>query len=114
MGKMVKIKHPGGYITYYGHLSRIPKTIHRGTRVAQGDIIGHVGATGLATGPHLDYRIKFNGRFINPLKVNLPRGNSVQAKLRADFKKVVDKYNTGLASMSRPVIAFNSSRKKSG
>jgi murein DD-endopeptidase MepM/ murein hydrolase activator NlpD len=114
MGKMVKIKHPGGYMTYYGHLSRIPKTVRKGAKVAQGDIIGYVGTTGLTTGPHLDYRIKFNGRFVNPLKVNLPRGTSVPAELIADFRQAVDKYNIGLSSMSRPVIAFKSSRNKAG
>jgi murein DD-endopeptidase MepM/ murein hydrolase activator NlpD len=88
-GKMIKISHPGGYITYYGHLSRIARKIRRGAKVSQGDIIGYVGATGLATGPHLDYRIKYRGRFVNPLKVRLPRGKLVPSRMMANYRDVM-------------------------
>jgi len=113
-GKMVRIKHRGGYITYYGHLSRIPKKIRKGVKVSQGDIIGYVGSTGLATGPHLDYRIKFNGRFVNPLKIKLPRGTSVPKKLMASFRKVVDSFESRLASIAQPKMAFRDKGKISG
>ncbi len=66
-GKMVKIKHNRVYTSYYLHLSRFAKDIKRGVRVEQGQLIGHVGATGLATGPHLDFRLSKRGRYINPL-----------------------------------------------
>src|SRR4030043_579927 len=59
-GNIVSIRHFNGYRTYYGHLSKIAKGIRKGVKVKQGQIIGYVGATGLATGPHLDYRIKVN------------------------------------------------------
>jgi murein DD-endopeptidase MepM/ murein hydrolase activator NlpD len=113
-GRMVKIKHRGGYITYYGHLSKIPKKIRKGVKVSQGDIIGYVGSTGLATGPHLDYRIKFNGRFVDPLKIKLPRGTSVPKKLMAEFRKVVDSFDSRLVSIVQPVIAFRDKGKISG
>lgn len=80
-GKMVNIRHGGSFETLYGHLSRIPLKIKKGTKISQGDIIGYVGATGLATGPHLDYRITLNGRFVNPLKIQLPRGESIPKKV---------------------------------
>jgi len=115
MGKMVKIKHPGGYETYYGHLSRIPRSIRRGETVSQSDVIGYVGATGLATGPHLDYRIKVNGTFVNPLKIEMPRGTSVPDTLLAEFKRMVSSFDVRLASLIRPIIALaEKSPKTSG
>jgi len=113
-GKMVRIKHTGGFETYYGHLSRIPKRIRRGVRVSQGDIIGYVGATGLATGPHLDYRIKFNGRFVNPLKVHLPRVRVIPKTLMAEFKKTVEDMDVRLASLTQPIIAYSGRDRDSG
>jgi murein DD-endopeptidase MepM/ murein hydrolase activator NlpD len=113
-GKMVKIKHQGGYVTYYGHLSRIPGKIRRGVKVSQGDIIGYVGSTGLATGPHLDYRIKLNGKFVNPLKIRLPRGKAIPKKLMAEFKKVVNTFDSRLVSITQPVAAFKEKKKTSG
>lgn len=65
-GKTIKVRHPNGYITAYLHLSRFAKGISSGTRVSQGDVIGYVGSTGLATGPHLDYRMQKNGRWFDP------------------------------------------------
>ncbi len=112
MGKMVRIKHPGGYETYYGHLSRIPRNMRRGTKVSQGDLIGFVGSTGMSTGPHLDYRIKFNGRFVNPLTIKLPKGTSIPKSIMAEFNKTVDSLNPGLASLIRPVIALTDKKKK--
>ncbi|ADD68659.1 Peptidase M23 [Denitrovibrio acetiphilus DSM 12809] len=71
-GNYVKIKHMNGYETLYLHLSRFNKKIHKGSYVRQGDIIGYVGATGRATGPHLDYRIRKNGSYLNPLRFKAP------------------------------------------
>jgi murein DD-endopeptidase MepM/ murein hydrolase activator NlpD len=71
-GKNVVISHGGAYTTYYGHLSSISSGIYSGAYVRQGQMIGTVGATGLATGPHLDYRMKRNGCPVNPRTVVLP------------------------------------------
>ena len=73
-GNMVKIRHNGGiYMTAYLHLSRFANGIKAGTRVSQGQVIGYVGATGVATGPHLDFRVWKNGTPVNPLKMdNVP------------------------------------------
>ncbi len=69
LGRAVRLRHANGYQTIYGHLSRI--YVKRGQRVTQGQRIGAVGSTGLATGPHLDYRMKLNNRYVDPLKVQL-------------------------------------------
>lgn len=66
-GRTVQIRHPNGYETYYLHLSGIAAGVRPGVRVDQGEIIGRVGTSGLSTGPHLDYRIRKNGVFVNPL-----------------------------------------------
>ena len=66
-GNTVELRHPNGYVTGYLHLSRFARGLRVGGRVAQGEVIGYVGATGLATGPHLDYRITRDGRHVNPL-----------------------------------------------
>ena len=76
-GNYVAIRHPQGYTTYYGHFSRFAKGIAKGVRVRQKQIIGYVGATGYATGPHLDYRLKRHGRYRNPLKEQFPAGTPV-------------------------------------
>ena len=112
-GKMVNIRHGGSFETYYGHLSRIPLKIKNGAKVSQGDIIGYVGATGLATGTHLDYRIKLNDRFVNPLKIQLPRGESIPKKLMAEFKQLVDNMNVKFVSLTQPVVASSDKKKPS-
>ena len=85
-GKLVTIKHQNGYHTYYGHLSRIPAGINVGTRVEQGQVIGYVGSTGLATGPHLHYEMRINNSPINPLSIKIPKGNAVPEILMASFE----------------------------
>ncbi len=65
-GNAVEVRHTGGYVTTYMHLSRFASGIRPGVRVEQGQVIGYVGATGLATGAHLDYRVTQNGRHLNP------------------------------------------------
>jgi murein DD-endopeptidase MepM/ murein hydrolase activator NlpD len=105
-GNIVAIRHFNGYRTFYGHLSKIVKGIRKGVKVKQGQVIGYVGATGLATGPHLDYRIKVNNRFVNPLTLKLPRGSSVPKKLRSEFRDFKNKMDTRLASITPSVFAF--------
>jgi murein DD-endopeptidase MepM/ murein hydrolase activator NlpD len=88
-GKSVRIRHAGGFETRYSHLSRI--AVKPGARVAQGEIIGNVGATGLATGPHLDFRIQQHGKAINPSKVIFPPGAPVSASQFGRFAVLRDK-----------------------
>jgi hypothetical protein len=76
---MVRIRHASGFESYYLHLSSFPKGIRAGARVEQGQVIGRVGASGTATGPHLDYRLRKNGVFVNPLTEHrkLPPGEPI-------------------------------------
>jgi murein DD-endopeptidase MepM/ murein hydrolase activator NlpD len=113
-GRMVKIRHNNGYETYYGHLSRIPKKIRKWAKVSQGDVIGYVGSTGLSTGPHLDYRIKYKGKFVDPLKLKLPRGGPVGEDLMARFRQFLDAYESRFDSLAVPVVASGGEKKISG
>ncbi len=98
-GNLVIVRHGKGYVTSYGHLSRFAKGIRAGTRVRQGDVIGYVGATGRATGPHLDYRMKRNGVFLNPLKVAPPRGGEVASARMDDFRATQNRMQGVLAGI---------------
>ncbi len=92
-GRMVRLKHSGGYETYYLHLSAFGPGIRAGARVAQGQVIGKVGSTGLASGPHLDYRLRKNGAFVNPLTEHrrMPPGDPVPGAAMAAFEKARDR-----------------------
>ncbi|RLD43556.1 MAG: metalloendopeptidase, partial [Bacteroidetes bacterium] len=83
----------------YMHLKGFAKGIKVGQHVNQGDLIGFVGSTGLATGPHLDFRFYRNGRAINPLKVESPPSKPVEENYRAAFDSVVSHYLPLLQSM---------------
>ncbi len=95
-GKMVTIRHSGGYETSYLHLSRI--AVKAGAHVGQGDLIGYVGSTGLSTGPHLDFRIRHYGKAINPVKVIFPPGAPVSAARLDRFAALRDKLIDDLRS----------------
>ncbi|PYN76820.1 MAG: hypothetical protein DMD96_24975 [Candidatus Rokuibacteriota bacterium] len=86
-GIQVHLRHRSGYETQYNHLSRIAPGLQAGARVRQKQIIGNVGATGLATGPHLDYRVAKNGTFVNPLGEKFIPGEPIPAAARADFQR---------------------------
>jgi len=90
-GKYIKIRHSNGYESGYLHLSGYAKSIKRGKRVRQGQTIGYVGSTGYATGPHLDFRMKKNGSYVNPRKVISPRSEPVSKAKRAEFDAIVEK-----------------------
>ena len=85
-GNYVKIKHNGTYTTQYLHMSRIGKGIRNGSRVEQGQVIGYVGSTGLATGPHVCYRFWKNGKQVDPLKEPIQRADPLPRSLWADFE----------------------------
>lgn len=87
-GRMVRLRHTGGYETYYLHLSALGPGIRAGVRVTQGRLIGKVGMTGTATAPHLDYRVRRNGAFVNPQTVhrNMPPGDPIDARYLEAFQ----------------------------
>ncbi len=88
-GKQVVIRHSGKLESMYSHMSRYARGIKPGVKVRQGQIIGYVGSTGNATGPHLDFRLRQNGAFINPGKAINPRVDDLEKKLMASFSKQV-------------------------
>ena len=85
-GNMVVLHHSASYSTAYGHMSRIAKGIRPGVHVRQGDVIGYVGMTGLATGPHLHYEVRVDDRAINPLGVRLAATQRLDGGALADFR----------------------------
>lgn len=85
-GKVVKVRHSGGYVTAYLHLSGYARGLRVGSRVSQGQLVGYVGATGLATGPHLDYRVQKNGQWIDPLSLNTVKAETIAVAEVAKFR----------------------------
>jgi murein DD-endopeptidase MepM/ murein hydrolase activator NlpD len=90
-GKYVRLKHNNGYETAYGHMSAFAKGMEPGKRVRQGQVIGFVGSTGMSTGAHVHYEILVNGRFVDPMRIKLPRGRSLEGPLMAGFEKERDR-----------------------
>ena len=84
-GNLVVIQHFGQYSTAYGHLSRFGANIRRGTKVSQSEVIGYVGSTGMATGPHLHFEFRISGVQKNPLALNLPVARPLAAQYRVKF-----------------------------
>jgi murein DD-endopeptidase MepM/ murein hydrolase activator NlpD len=87
-GNCIEVRHSGGITTLYGHLSGFAAGVKRGSRVKQGDVIGYVGATGYATGPHLHYEFKVSGIHQNPMRVALPKAEPLPARLKPAFESV--------------------------
>jgi murein DD-endopeptidase MepM/ murein hydrolase activator NlpD len=88
-GNYIEIKHDFGITTGYGHLNEFAKGIAKGRRVRQGQVIGYVGQTGIATGPHLDYRVKKDGHYANPLRMTVPASPPVRPEYLAGFLAAV-------------------------
>jgi murein DD-endopeptidase MepM/ murein hydrolase activator NlpD len=105
-GKTVSIRHASGYESFYLHLSAIAPGVRPGVRIAQGQYIGRVGATGLATGPHLDYRLRKNGTFVNQLLEHkrLPPGEPVPAQHLEEFRRVRDEVMSQLEQQGPDVV----------
>jgi len=91
-GNYVKVRHNSTYTTQYLHMSKIKPGIKNGVRVKQGDVIGYVGSTGLATGPHVCYRFWVNGKQVDPYKQKLPDAEPLSNERMAAYKS----YMTGL------------------
>lgn len=103
-GKTVKVRHPNGFLTGYLHLSRFAAGMAVGSRVAQGEVIGYVGSTGLATGPHLDYRVQQNGRWIDPLSLNRVPADPVPLAKLAEFIATRDAMRMSFSERGEPLV----------
>lgn len=102
-GKTVIVKHSNGLESQYAHLSKYNKIAKKGARVNRGDTIAYVGSTGLSTGPHLDFRIKLNGEFINPDSVTIPKSPPLVDEEKVEFSLVVattNEYLSGAKALS--------------
>ena len=88
-GKYIRIRHNNSYKTAYAHLNGYKKGIGKGVRVTQGETIGYVGSTGRSTGPHLHYEVIYNGKRINPMKMKLPSGKSLEGNDLVNYKKKI-------------------------
>ena len=90
-GKYIRIKHANGYETAYGHMTAFARGMEPGVKVRQGQLIGFVGSTGLSTGAHVHYEILVNGRFVDPMRIKLPRGRALEGPMLASFEKERDR-----------------------
>jgi len=84
-GHLVKVRHAGGYVSYYSHLSRYAENLHVGQKVSQKQVVGYIGSSGLATGPHTCFRIAKDGRYLNPFKIESPPADPISTQSRALF-----------------------------
>jgi murein DD-endopeptidase MepM/ murein hydrolase activator NlpD len=97
-GKYVRLKHANGYETAYGHMSAFAKGMEPGKRVRQGQVIGFIGSTGQSTGAHVHYEILVNGRFVDPMRIKLPRGRSLEGPMMASFEKERDRLDAMMSN----------------
>jgi murein DD-endopeptidase MepM/ murein hydrolase activator NlpD len=104
-GNVIMLKHQSNVSTVYGHLSRFANGLHNGQRITQGDVIGYVGMTGLASGPHLHYEYKIDGQQRDPLRVALPNTLPVSGENKVAFKKMSDKFIASLVQLRNTNLA---------
>ena len=104
-GRMIRIRHRNDYETMYLHLRNYAKGIRKGAKVKGGQIIGYVGSSGESTGPHLDYRIKYRGKYINPLAWRFKPVKPLRKEFLEDFKGETEKY---IFCFCAPQILFSS------
>jgi murein DD-endopeptidase MepM/ murein hydrolase activator NlpD len=106
-GRFVKIRHGGGIESSYSHLHSIARGVRRGARIEMGQTVGTVGATGLATGPHLHFAMWKNGKYVNPSKIDLPPQDALEGRVRAAFERERDGFLAHLAQVkieTKPVV----------
>ena len=96
-GRRVEIQHANGYVTTYNHMSGFGRGITAGAHVNQGQVVGYLGQSGLATGPHLHYEVVINGNFVDPMAIKLPRTREFDGKMLAQFKHERDRIDQIMA-----------------
>jgi murein DD-endopeptidase MepM/ murein hydrolase activator NlpD len=108
-GRRVEIQHANGYVTTYNHMSGFGRGIADGVRVTQGQVVGYLGQTGLATGPHLHYEVIINGNFVDPMAIKLARTREFDGKMLAAFRRERDRIDQLLAQA--PAAAASATEK---
>lgn len=106
-GNAIIVRHKNNYTTLYGHLSAFASGMRQGRRVNQGDVIAYVGATGLASGPHLHYELRINGAYKDPLEVVLPNAQPLSAIQKANFEKSTANYFASLNMLQKFNLAVS-------
>jgi len=104
-GKYIRLKHNYGYETAYGHMTAFARGMEPGVKVRQGQLIGYVGSTGQSTGPHVHYEILVNGRFVDPMRIKLPRGRVLEGPVLASFERERDKVDGMMTQPTRAAQA---------
>ena len=110
-GRHIEIQHANGYLTTYSHMSGFAKGMEAGTKVQLGQVIGYLGSTGLATGPHIHYEVKINDNFVDPMRIKLPQGRELNGELLAGFKQERDRID---AMMNKAPVAQASTSAAKG
>ncbi|MCI0506407.1 MAG: peptidoglycan DD-metalloendopeptidase family protein [Gammaproteobacteria bacterium] len=108
-GNTIIVEHGAGYRTLYAHLEKYSEKQRMGSEVKQGQTIGYVGSSGMATGPHLHYEFLVNGAHLNPLTIHLPTAKPINKIYLADFKQKTQTYLAMLPGTSNELVAMNSS-----
>ena len=111
-GNYIALRHNNNYETMYLHLSGFAKGLEKGKRVTQGEVIGFVGSTGYSTGPHLDFRMKKDGTYINPLTIASPRTEPVSKKNLPEFQTLMESMRGKLAAAVEAAAVENSAEAK--
>jgi murein DD-endopeptidase MepM/ murein hydrolase activator NlpD len=101
-GRRIEIQHANGYLSTYSHQTSFADGIREGMRVRQGQVIGYVGSTGLSTGAHLHYEVKVNGRFVDPMRIRLPRGRVLDGEMLEAFNRERSRIDTLIERASGP------------
>jgi murein DD-endopeptidase MepM/ murein hydrolase activator NlpD len=109
-GKTIVLRHGATYTTLYAHMSRFARGLRRGKRVSQGQTIGYIGSTGLATGPHLHYEFRVRGVHRNPLRVKLPTAAPIEKQYEQDFLAKTRDMVARLELVSNPTLAADERR----
>jgi murein DD-endopeptidase MepM/ murein hydrolase activator NlpD len=109
-GRIIKIRHNGTYSTAYAHMNSFAKGVGKGSRVRQGQIVGYVGRSGRATGPHLHFAMYRNGKYIDPRRINVPRAASIPTQDRSAFDQKVKETALLLDGEPREQVAINGMR----
>jgi murein DD-endopeptidase MepM/ murein hydrolase activator NlpD len=106
-GRIIKIRHNGTYSSAYAHMSSFAKGVGKGSRIHQGQIIGYVGSSGRATGPHLHFAMYRNGSYVNPRRINVPRATSIPDRDRFAFEEKIKEIALLLGAEPGEQIATN-------
>lgn len=106
-GRRTIIRHANGYKSLYSHQTAYAKGVRAGSRVRQGQVIGYVGSTGYSTGPHLHYEVKVNGKYVDPMRIRLPKGKVLRGEELAAFEAERDRINALVTGEEEVEVASN-------